>query len=59
LQLNSSFFINWYKGSSNCAHRHPAAHGFARDLDAMPLEHLLLPVQRLMISPFRHDHLRQ
>ena len=25
----------------------------------MPLEHLLLPVQRLMVGPFRHDHLRQ
>jgi hypothetical protein len=39
--------------------RHPAAHGFARDVDAMPLEHLLLPVQRLVVSPLRHDHLRQ
>ena len=25
----------------------------------MPLEHLLLPVQRLMIGPLGHDHLRQ
>jgi hypothetical protein len=39
--------------------RHPAAHGFARDVDAMPLEHLLLPVQRLVIGPLRHDYLRQ
>jgi hypothetical protein len=38
--------------------RHPATHGFARNVDAVPLEHLLLPVQRLMIRPFRHDHLR-
>ena len=25
----------------------------------MPLEYLFLPVQRLMVGPFRHDHLRQ
>jgi hypothetical protein len=39
--------------------RHPAAHGLARDVDAMPLEHLLLAVQRLVVGPLRHHHLRQ
>jgi hypothetical protein len=32
---------------------------FARDVDAVPLEYLLLPMQRLVVGPLRHDHLRQ
>jgi hypothetical protein len=30
----------------------------ARDLDSMPLEHLFLPMQRLVIGVLGHDHLR-
>jgi hypothetical protein len=31
----------------------------AGDVDAMPLEHLLLAVQRLVVGLFGHGHLRQ
>jgi hypothetical protein len=56
---NSSFFIDWYRGSSRSAHcaSHPLM--ASRDLHPMPLEHLLLPVQRLVIGEFGGNHLRQ
>jgi hypothetical protein len=32
---------------------YPTQYRFVRDLDAVPREHLLLPVQRLVTSPLR------
>src|ERR1700761_2665594 len=39
--------------------REPTAHRLARDPHPLPLEHLFLPVQRLMIREFADDHMRQ
>src|SRR3954451_15981451 len=39
--------------------RHPATHALTRESDAVPCKDLLLPVQRQMVGPFAHDHLRQ